>query len=117
MISMQMLKQCGNSIWKPLEIIFKIHPEILTVSILSVCRKIFKRVQGSVYNHVSHNNLLSPSQCGFCTGDSCINQFVSTTCDIFYSLDRGTETRAIFSDIPKAFDKILHKVLFYKFCQ
>ena len=70
-----------------------------------------------MYKHISDNNLLSPNQSGFRTGDSCINQLLSITYDIFHCFDKGMETRAIFLDIPKAFDKVRHKGLIYKLRQ
>ena len=70
-----------------------------------------------MYKHISDNNLLSPNQSGFRTGDSCINQLLSITYDIFHCFDEGMETRAIFLDISKAFDKGLHKGLIYKLRQ
>ena len=51
------------------------------------------------------------------TGDSCINQLLSITYDIFHCFDEGMETRAIFLDISKAFDKVWHKGLIYKLRQ
>ena len=69
-----------------------------------------------MYKHISDNNLLSPNQSGFCTGDSCINQLLSITY-IFHYFDEGMETRAIFLDISKAFDKVWHKGLIYKLRQ
>ena len=45
------------------------------VSLLLVCSKIFERlIYNSMHKHISDNNLLSPSQSGFCTGDSWMNQ-------------------------------------------
>ena len=70
-----------------------------------------------MYKHISDNNLLSPNQSGFRTGDSCINQLLSITYDIFHCFDEGMETRAIFLDISKAFDKVWHKGLIYKLRQ
>ena len=51
------------------------------------------------------NNLISPKQSGFRPGDSCINQLLSITHDIFSSFDNGLEVRGVFLDIAKAFDK------------
>ena len=51
--------------------------------------------------YVSENNLLSPNQFGFRTGDSCINQLLLITHDIYDSFDEGFKTRAIFLDISK----------------
>ena len=70
-----------------------------------------------MYKHINDNNLLSPNQSGFRTGDSCINQLLSITYDIFHCFDKGMETRAIFLDISKAFDKVWHKGLIYKLRQ
>ena len=67
-----------------------------------------------MYKYINDNNLLSSNQSGFRTGDSCINQLLSITHDIYHSFDEGFETRAIFLDISKAFDKVWHEGLIYK---
>ena len=63
------------------------------------------------------NNLITPKQSGFRTGDSCINQLLSITHDIFNSFDNGLEVRGVFLGISKAFDKVLHDGLIYKLKQ
>ena len=63
------------------------------------------------------NNLISPKQSGFRPGDSCINQLLSITHDIFTSFDNGLEVRGVFLDISKAFDKVWHDGLIYKLKQ
>ena len=87
MISIRMLKLCGDSTWKPLEIIFKnflkkgIFPDewkkpmlYRPASLLSVCSKIIGcLIYNSMYKHISDNNLFSPNQSGFGMGDSCTN--------------------------------------------
>ena len=70
-----------------------------------------------MYKHISDNNLLSPNQSGFRTGDSCINQLLSITFDIFHCFDEGMETREFFIGISKAFDKVWHIDLIYKLHQ
>ena len=65
----------------------------------------------SLYKHISDNNLLSPNQSGFCTGDSCINKLLTITYNIFHSFDEEMENRALFLDISKTFDKVWHKGL------
>ena len=67
-----------------------------------------------MYKHISDNNLLSPNQSGFRTGDLCINQLLSNTYDIFHCFDGGMKTRTIIFDISKAFDKVWHKGFLYK---
>ena len=52
------------------------------------------------------NNLITPKQSGFRTGDSCINQLLSITHDIFNSFDNGLEVRGVFLGISKAFGKV-----------
>ena len=63
------------------------------------------------------NNLVSPNQSGFKPGDSCINQLLSITHEIFQSFDEGFEVRSVFLDISKTFDKVWHKGLIFKLSQ
>ena len=141
-ISIRMLKICGPSICKPLEIIFKscLESEIFPlewkkanvvpvhkkndkqslanyrpISLLPICGKIFERL---LYNEMLHffitNHLISMNQSGFKPGDSCINQLLSITHGIYASLDEGYEVRGVFLDISKAFDKVWHEGLIFK---
>ena len=63
------------------------------------------------------NNLITPNQSGFKTGDSCINQRISVTHEIYKSFDDGYEVRSVFLDILKAFDKVWHQGLHCKLRQ
>ena len=65
----------------------------------------------------SENELISHSQAGFKPGDSCINQLLCITHDIYQSLDDGLETKGVFLDISKAFDKVWHEGLLFKLKQ
>ena len=60
------------------------------------------------------NNLISKDQSGFRPGDSTINQLISITSSIFESFENFEETRALFLDISKAFDKVWHEGLIFK---
>ena len=62
-------------------------------------------------------NLISKNQSGFRPGDSCINQILSITHQIYQSLDYNFEARAVFLDIFKAFAKFWPKVLIFKLKQ
>ena len=63
------------------------------------------------------NDLISANQSGFKQHDSCINQLLSITHEIYQSLDQHYEVRGVFLDISKAFDKVWHKGLLFKLKQ
>ena len=88
------------------------------VSLLPIFRKIFERlIYNEMYSFFTENDLISSNQSGFKQGDSCINQLLSITHDIYQSLDQGYEVRGVFLDISKAFDKVWHKGLIHKLKQ
>ena len=43
----------------------------------------------------TENNLISPKKSGFKPGDSCINQLISSTYEIYEALDAGLEVRPL----------------------
>ena len=134
MISSRILKMSGNATIEPLFTIFKnclkcyfrwlekwsIVPTFKKgdkqnitnyrpVSLLLICVKPFERIiYDNMLKYFLDNNLISPKQSGFRPGDSCINQLLSITHDIFTSFDNGLEVRGVFLDISKAFDKVWH---------
>ena len=144
-ISIRMLKICGSSIYKPLEMIFKqctetgvfpsewkkanivpIHKKgdkqtlenYRPVSLLPICGKILERLMfNEMFNFFIENKLISSNQSGFKPGDSCINQLLSITHEIYESFDVGLEVRSVFLDISKAFDKVWHDGIIYKLTQ
>ena len=67
-----------------------------------------------MFNFFIENKLISLNQSGFKPGDSCINQLLSITHEIYESFDVGLEVRSIFLDISKAFDKVRHNGIIYK---
>ena len=143
MISIRMLKMSGDAIIEPFFKIFEnclkcgIFPEdwkkgnrflkkadkqnirnYCPVSLLPICSKIFEGfIYDNMLKYLLDNNLISPKQSGFRPGDSCINQLLSITHDIFTSFDNGLEVRGVFLDISKAFDKVWHDGFVYKLKQ
>ena len=115
-ISIRILKICSSSVCRPMQIICKSyldrgkfpkewkranvvpvkkkndkqlvkHPSI---SILPLCSKMFERIlYNSLFNFLNQNHLISPSQFNFKPVDSCINQLLTTTHEIYHSLDEG----------------------------
>ena len=63
------------------------------------------------------NKLIAANQSGFKPGDSCINQFIAITHEIYQYFDAGDEVRGVFLDISKAFDKVWHEGLIFKLKQ
>ena len=59
-------------------------------------------------------DLISANQSGFKPRDSCINQLLSITHNIYKLFDDGYEVRGGFLDISKAFDKVWHNGHIFK---
>ena len=142
MLSIRMIKLCRNSICKPLSIIFNdclnkgkfphewkkanvvpVHKKgnkqslknYRPISLLPICSKIFERlIYNEMFTFFTENNLISPNQSGFRPGDSCVNQLLAITHEIYKSFDEGFEVRGVFLDISKAFDKVWHEGLLLK---
>ena len=143
-ISVRMLKICDSSIIKPLSIKFNnalncgvfpaswkkaniipIHKKgdkmdiknYRPISLLPICGKLFERViYNNLYKYYEFNKILNDNQSGFRSGDSCINQLINITHDVFQSFDSNPslEVRGVFLDISKAFDRVWHKGLLFK---
>ena len=58
------------------------------------------------------NDLISQNQSGFKSGDSCINQLLAITHEIYKSFDASINVRAAFLDISKACYKVWHQGFF-----
>ena len=140
-----MVKLCDASLCKPLELIFKsclesgkfplewkkanvvpaykkgdkqLLKNYRPISLLPIARKIFEQIlYNNMFEFFTKNHLISCSQSGFKPGDSCINQLLSITHEIYKSSDDGLNVRGVFLDISKAFDKVWHKGLLYKLKQ
>ena len=136
-----MLTIYGNSVYKPLQLIFRscieneefpsewkkadvvpVHKKgnkqtlknYRSVSLLPICGKIFERlIYNSLFEFFIANELISSDQSGFKSDDSCIDQLIFIAPEICKSFEDGHELRDIFLDISKAFDKVWHHGLIY----
>ena len=143
-ISIKMIKICDKSLVKPLTLLFNysiknscyldiwkksnivpVHKKndkrlvnnYPPVSLLPIFGKIFeKNIFNRMYNFLLNKNLLNPNQSGFRPSDSCINQLIAITHEIFEVFDCNPplEVRSVFLDISKAFDKVWHEGLLFK---
>ena len=143
-ISIRMIKICDKSLLKPLIILFgnsiesSCYPDIWKrsniipvhkkndkqlvnnyrpISLLPIFGKIFEKIIfNKIYNFLLEENLLNSNQSGFRPSDSCINQLLTITHEIFevFDCNPSLEIRSIFLDISKAFDKVWHEGLLYK---
>ena len=143
-ISIKMIKICDKSLVKPLPLLFdysiknSCYPDIWKksnivpvhkkndkrlvnnyrpISLLPIFGKIFEKIIfNRMYNFLLNENLLNPNQSGFHPSDSCINQLIAITHEIFEAFDCNPplEVRSVFLDISKAFDKVWHEGLLFK---
>ena len=85
------------------------------VSLLPICGKTFERLLfNEMFRFFLDNKLISTNQSGFKPGDSCMNQLLPITHEIYKSFDDGLEIRSVFLDISKAVDKVWHEGVIFK---
>ena len=72
----------------------------------------------NLYNEIFslfiENDLISQNKSDFEPVDTCTNQLLSITLEIFKSFDDGWEVGGVFLDISKTFDKVWHEGLLLK---
>ena len=78
---------------------------LTVVSLLPTCGKSFleRLIYNNLLEYFIDNDLISQNQSGFKQGNSCLNQLISITHEIYQSFDEELEVRGVFLDISKAF--------------
>ena len=85
------------------------------VSLPLVFSKIFERlINNAICKHFLANYVISSNQSVFKLGNSCINQLIAMTHEIFKDFVDGLEVKGVFLNIFKAFDKERHVGCTYK---
>ena len=88
---------------------------IFIISVVSrFLLQFLSKASNELFTFFTDNNLIFPNQSGFRPGDSCVNQLIAITHEIYKSFDDGLEVRGVFLDISKAFDKVWHEGLLLK---
>ena len=141
-ISIRTVQLCGNSICKPLELIFQqamesgffpsewkkgnvvlIHKKYdkqclknyRPISLLPICGKFFEKLTfNEMFKFFIINELISTYHLRFKPGNSCINQLLAITHKVYKSFDDGFEVRSVFLDISKALYKVWYEGLIFK---
>ena len=84
------------------------------ISLLSCIGETMERCVHKHLYFISQNNLLTPLQSGFISGDSTTNQLLDIYHMFCEAVDNGKEVRVVFCDISKALDRVWHKGLLVK---
>ena len=85
------------------------------VSLTSVTCKLLEHViSRHLRDHFDKFNILTDRNHGFRTGHSCESQLLTTTHDLFSSLERGKQVDIAVLDLSKAFDTVPHSKLLTK---
>ena len=70
------------------------------VSLISISGKILERLMfNDIFNSFIEDIIILSKQAGLKQGDSCINQLISITHEIYESFDLGLKIRSVFLDI------------------
>jgi hypothetical protein len=91
------------------------------ISILPAISKVFeKTLYRQLFNHLNANNLISKFQFGFRPLHSTADALLHSTNEWYSNVDHGLFNIAVFWDLKKAFDTVIHDILtkklgFYSF--
>ena len=71
----------------------------------------------TLVNKLIQNKLISISQSGFKSDDSCMNQLLSIIHEIYSCFDKNLEVSRVFLDISASFEKVRYNDIIFKLTQ
>ena len=85
------------------------------ISLLSCLGKVFERyIHKHLFPYLTTHAILTHEQPGFIPNDSTINNLLSIYNDLWIHFDEGTTKKAVFFDMSKVCDCVLHQGLLTK---
>ena len=84
------------------------------VSLLPICGKFVEHlIFNEIFLFFIKNGIILPNQSGFKSGDSCVNEHLSITHEIYKSFDGEFDVRSVSLDISKAFYKVWYEGIIF----
>ena len=71
-------------------------------------------IHKNVYEYLMLNNIITPSESGFLSGESTTNQLLCIYEYLCSNFDKRITTQSVHFDISKAFDRVWHRGLILK---
>ena len=88
------------------------------VSLTSIISKVMQHcIVSNMFSHLEDNHILYPNQHGFRSRLSTETQLVTFVDELTPAVTCRGRVDAIILDFSKAFDKVCHKCLLYKYCR
>ena len=104
--------KCLPSSWKNGKLLIE---DSRPISLLPVCGMILERlIYNKMFDLFTENELIYRNQSSFLSGNSCVNQLLCVTRNIYQLHDDSLKTRDTFLDILKAFVEAWHESVLYK---
>ena len=83
------------------------------IPLLPICSKVLQHIIfHTMFTYFIKNNLISKNTSGFKCGNSCVNQLLAITQEIFFSFDDNYKVRGVLLGISNAFNKKSHKGIY-----
>jgi Reverse transcriptase (RNA-dependent DNA polymerase) len=82
-----------------------------------VCKVLESMIRDEMMAHLKKFNLIKESQHGFVQKRSCLTNLLEFLEHVTNYVDQGYPIDVIYLDFQKAFDKVPHKRLMFRYCR